>query len=93
MRIATLVLAVLAGFAGGSISSHMRSVYAQDPGAEILRSREFVLMDSAGHQRGEWLIDSSGRAVLRTFDARGRLTWDSIGTPRPQGANSFVPDR
>jgi hypothetical protein len=94
MRIATLVLAAVAGFAGGSLSSHV-SVYAQGPGAEILRSREFVLTDSAGRKRGEWMIDSSGQTVLRTFDTRGRLTWDSLGTPRPQGAggSSLIPDR
>jgi hypothetical protein len=93
MRIATIILAALAGFAGGSIGSRITSVYAQGPGVEILRSREFVLMDGAGHKRGEWLIDSSGQTVLRTFDARGRLTWDSVGTPRPQGVESLVPNR
>lgn len=85
MRILTFVFAVVLGLIGGS--------YAQGPGPEIIRSRSFVLLDGQGRKRGEWVIDSSGQSVLRTFDAQGRLTWDSIGTPRAQGVGSLVRDR
>ena len=77
MRISTLVLAALAGFLGGAIGSHMTTVYAQGPGVEIIQSKNFVLMDGAGHKRGEWKIDSSGEPVLRLFDAQGRVIWQT----------------
>ena len=84
MRTATLVLATLAGLLGGLIASHMTTVYAQEPGVEILHSKDFMLMDGAGHKRGEWRMDSSGQPVLRLFDAQGRVIWDTAGTPRAQ---------
>jgi hypothetical protein len=89
MRTSTLVAAAFAGFIGGTIGggasgSHFTTVYAQgpDPGVEILHSKNFVLLDGAGHKRGEWKIDPSGLPVLRLFDAQGRVIWDTTGTPR-----------
>jgi hypothetical protein len=77
MRFSTLVLAAFAGFAGGAIGSHVTTVYAQAPGVEILHSKNFVLLDDAGHKRGEWKIDSSGEPVLRLFDAQDRVIWQA----------------
>jgi hypothetical protein len=77
MRLSTLVLAALAGFAGGAIGSHVTTVYAQGPGVEILHSKTFVLLDGAGHKRGEWTMDSSGQPVLRLFDAQDRVIWQT----------------
>lgn len=71
MRILTFVFAVLLGVLGGT--------YAQAPGPEIIRGRSFVLLDGEGHKRGEWLVDESGRAVLRMYDAKGKLIWNSAG--------------
>jgi hypothetical protein len=84
MRTSTLVLAALAGLVGAALGSHLTTVYAQGPGVEILQSKNFVLMDSAGHKRGEWRMDPSGQPVLRLFDAQGRIIWDTTGTPRAQ---------
>lgn len=71
MRILTLVLAAVIGLMVGS--------YAQAPGPEVIRGRSFVLLDGDGHKRGEWLVDVSGRAVLRMYDAKGALIWNSAG--------------
>jgi hypothetical protein len=80
MRISTLAVAALAGLIagamGGAIGSHM-TVYAQDSGIEILRSKNFVLLDRSGHKRGEWMMDPSGEPALRLFDSEGRLTWQA----------------
>jgi hypothetical protein len=76
MRFSTLVLAAFAGFAGGAIGSHM-TVYAQGPGVDILHSKNFELLDGAGHKRGEWTMDSSGQPVLRLFDAQDRVIWQT----------------
>jgi hypothetical protein len=84
MRISTLLAAAFAGFLAGAIGSRLTPVYAQGPGVEILQSKDFVLLDGSGHKRGEWKMDSSGQPVLRLFDAQGRLTWDTTGTPRAQ---------
>jgi hypothetical protein len=71
MRILTFVVAVVLGLLVGS--------YAQTPGPEVVRGRSFVLLDGEGHKRGEWLVDDSGRAVLRMYDAKGTLIWNSAG--------------
>lgn len=76
MHTATLALAVFAGFLGGAAGSHM-TLYAQPPGVDMLQSRNYVLLDGAGHKRGEWKVDPSGQAVLRLFDAQGRLAWQT----------------
>jgi hypothetical protein len=80
MRTSILFVAVLAGFAGGSVASHITSVYAQVPGVEIIRSRSFVLLDAEGRKRGEWMVNPSGQPVLRMYDAEGREIWDTTGT-------------
>ena len=82
MRTLSLVLAALAGFIGGAAASRLRPVHAQGPGAEVLRSRSFVLLDSAGRKRGEWIVDSSGKPLLRMFDAFGRVIWEARGGPQ-----------
>jgi hypothetical protein len=76
MRISTLVLAVFAGFVSGAVGSRM-TVYAQAPGVDILHSKNFVLLDDAGHKRGEWKMDSSGQPVIRLFDPQGRVIWQT----------------
>jgi hypothetical protein len=76
MRISTLVLAAFVGFVSGAIGSHM-TVFAQAPGADFLRSKNFVLLDDGGHKRGEWNMDSSGEPVIRLFDAQGRVMWQT----------------
>jgi hypothetical protein len=83
MRASSVALTAFAGFLGGAVGSHM-SVYAQAPGAEILQSKNFVLLDGAGHKRGEWKMDSSGQPILRLFDEKGRVIWDTMGSPRPR---------
>ncbi len=82
MRMLPLVLAALAGFLGGMAASRLDPVHAQGPGAEVLRSRSFVLLDTAGRKRGEWIVDSSGKPLLRMFDASGRAIWETRGGPQ-----------
>jgi hypothetical protein len=84
MRTVLLVQATVAGLFGGLIAPYMTTVRAQEPGVEILHSKDFVLLDGAGHKRGEWKMDSSGQPVLRLFDSQGRVIWDTTGTPRAQ---------
>lgn len=79
MRTSGLVLAALAGFFGGIAASRLEPVHAQGPGAEVLPSRSFVLLDAAGRKRGEWIVDSSGKPLLRMFDASGRVIWEARG--------------
>jgi hypothetical protein len=83
MRTATLILAAFAGFLGGVIGSRLTTVYAQGPGVEILQSKTFMLLDGAGHKRGEWKMDSSGQPVFRLFDTQGHVTWQT-GAAGPQ---------
>ncbi len=86
MRISTTVIG-LAGFLAGAVASHLATAYAQGPpgsGVNTFECRNFVLMDSAGHKRGEWKVDASGQPVLRLFDKSGRVIWDTTGTGRPQ---------
>ncbi|MGP0074809.1 MAG: hypothetical protein ACLPWF_23095 [Bryobacteraceae bacterium] len=85
MRILTFVFAVVLGLIGGS--------YAQGPGPETIRSKEFVLVDAKGRKRGEWTVDSSGQGVLRMFDNTGTVIWSSARGPRLLKQGSFVPDR
>jgi len=87
MRISTLVVAAIAGFIGGEFNAYLRTVYAQGPGADILQSKSFVLLDGSGRKRGEWKIDPSGQAVLRLFDSQGQVIWDTTGTARPRLAH------
>lgn len=87
MRTSTLLLGVFAGFLGGALGSHLTTVYAQSSGVEILQTKNFVLLDGAGHKRGEWKIDPSGEPVIRLFDTQGRVIWDTTGTPRPHLAH------
>jgi len=82
MRVSTPVLSCV-GFLAGAAGSHFATVHAQAPGVDILHSQNFVLMDGAGHKRGEWKMDSSGQPVLRLFDAQGRVIWQT-GKAGPQ---------
>jgi hypothetical protein len=82
MRTVSLISVVLAGFIGGAAASHLEEVHAQGPGPEIIRSRSFVLLDSAGRKRGEWTVDSSGKPRLRMFDILGQVVWESRGGPQ-----------
>lgn len=84
MRILTFVIAVVLGLIVGS--------YAQAPGPEVIRGRSFVLLDGEGHKRGEWVVDN-GRAVLRMFDAKGTLIWNSAGGAQLLSQPSLVRDR
>jgi len=85
MRILTFVFAMVLGLIGGS--------YAQRPGQEIIRSKQFVLLDAQGHKRGEWTVDASGQGVLRMFDNAGSVIWSSAGGPRLLKEGSPVRDR
>jgi hypothetical protein len=82
MRNLTIAFAMVAGFAGGVISSNVKTVYAQTPGDGIIRGREFVLLDPQGRKRGEWMVDFSDRGVIKMFDEKGNPIWDSAGGPR-----------
>jgi hypothetical protein len=82
MRIITIVFAMTAGFIGGAIGSSFKTVYAQTPGEGIIHGREFVLLDAQGRKRGEWMVDSSDRGVIRMFDSKGSLIWDNGGGAR-----------
>jgi hypothetical protein len=82
MRTLSLILAALAGFVGGMAASRLEAVHAQGPGAEVLPSRSFLLLDNAGRKRGEWIVDSSGKPLLRMFDASGRIIWETRGGPQ-----------
>jgi len=81
MRILTIVLAMAAGFIGGTVGSSFKTVYAQTPEG-LIRGGEFVLLDAQGRTRGEWAVDSSDRGVIRMFDSKGSLIWDSAGGAR-----------
>lgn len=85
MRILTFVFAVLLGFLGGT--------YAQSPGPEAIRGRGFVLLDSEGHKRGEWLVDNTGRGIMRMFDRTGKVIWSSAGGVSLLNQPSLVRDR
>jgi hypothetical protein len=76
MRTSTPVVG-LAGLLAGAVGSQLATVYGQGPGVETFQCRNYVLMDAAGHKRGEWKMDSSGEPVLRMFDAQGRLIWQT----------------
>ena len=67
----------LAGFVAGAVGTHLATVHAQSPGVDIFQCRNYVLMDGAGHKRGEWKVDPSGQPVLRLFDAQGRVIWQA----------------
>jgi predicted transcriptional regulator len=56
---------------------HGRSWFIRCAGIQKVRacSKNFVRLDSAGHKRGEWKMDSSGQALLQLFDAQGRVIW------------------
>jgi hypothetical protein len=71
MRILTFVMAAVLGLMLGS--------YAQVPGPEVIRGRSFALLDNEGHKRGEWLVDNTGRGVMRMFDRTGKVIWSSAG--------------
>lgn len=86
MRISTSVVA-LAGFLAGAAGTRLATVYAQGPGVEVLHCKDYVLIDNAGHKRGEWKMDSSGEPVLRMFDGQGRSIWDTTGNPHPRLAH------
>jgi hypothetical protein len=77
MRISALTLAAIAGLLGGAVGSHLMTVHAQTPGVETIKSQNFVLLDQAGHNRGEWRMDPSGQPVLRLFDAQGHVIWQA----------------
>ena len=80
MRTSTLLLPALTGFLGGAAAVHWQNpthVYAQDLDPLMLQSRNFVLLDRAGHKRGEWTIGSNGEPVIRMFRADGRLLWQT----------------
>jgi hypothetical protein len=82
MRLLTILFAMLAGFLGSVIASGLKTVYAQTPAEAIVRGREFVLLDAQGRKRGEWVVDSSDRGVLKMFDEKGSLIWSSVGGAR-----------
>ena len=77
MRTSTLILAVFAGLLGGLVGSQLTTVHAQGPGVEVLQTKNFVLIDGAGHKRGEWRMDPSGQPALRLFDAQGHVIWQT----------------
>ncbi len=76
MRISTPVIG-LAGFVAGMVGSHLATVHAQGSAVDTFQCKNYVLMDSTGHKRGEWRVDSSGESVLRLFDAQGHVTWQA----------------
>jgi hypothetical protein len=84
MRSSILILATFAGFLGGLAGSRITTAFAQSPSTEVIQSRSFVLLDSAGRKRGEWMIDVSGQAVIRLFDSHGQELWDTAGTAHAQ---------
>lgn len=67
----------LAGFLAGAVGCQIATVYGQGPSVQTFECKNYVLMDGAGHKRGEWKIDSSGEPVLRMFDAQGRIIWQT----------------
>ena len=78
MQISTPVIAALAGFLAGAFgSSDGNSLRPRHRRRETFECKNYVLMDGAGHKRGEWKIDSSGEPVLRMFDAQGRVIWQT----------------
>jgi hypothetical protein len=77
MPTSTVVAIFFASVLGGAIGSQVPLVYAKGPGIEVLQSKSFVLLDGAGHKRGEWKMDPSGQPVVRLFDARGHIIWDT----------------
>jgi hypothetical protein len=79
MRLSTSMLAAMAGFLGGFAGSHLPTVNAQTQPPAILNSRDFVLVDAAGHKRGEWKLDTAGQPVLRLFGPQGQVIWETKG--------------
>ncbi|MEO7142097.1 MAG: hypothetical protein ABI165_01195 [Bryobacteraceae bacterium] len=76
-------VAAAAGWAGGgacqTLWSPVRAMAQVRPPATLapnhIMAREFDLVDGTDRIRGRLGIDPDGTAVLRLYDAQGRVTW------------------
>ena len=72
----TVLLAVVAGFAGGFLSRYASPspVHAQAPAfQQEVHARKFVLVDEIGATRGAFGIETDGTVQIEITDAKGRL--------------------
>ena len=74
-RMFLAILAAAAGVLGGMLA------VAQAQGGRtvpsVVEAKSFVLLDRAGHKRGEWKLDASGQPSITLFDESGRSTWST----------------
>jgi hypothetical protein len=85
-------VAAAAGFLGGTISSGMATVFAQERTQQITAER-FVVADANGIKRGELGLDAQDRINLTLYNAQGRVLW-SAPVRRgifPAGPDAVVP--
>ena len=74
-RIFFPLLAAAAGMLGGMLAAAQAQGGRTVP--STIEAKSFVLLDSAGHKRGEWKLDASGQPSITLFDANGRSTWST----------------
>ena len=72
----TVLLAVVAGFAGGVLSRYASPspAYAQAPAfQQEVRARKFVLVDENGATRGAFGFETDGTVQIEVTDQKGQL--------------------
>ena len=81
-----LLLAFVAGIAGGIIASHLARVVpalAQTGPAKLISAEEFRPVDVSGAKHGEFRIRPDGTAELLIYGRDGRVVWSAPQvTPR-----------
>jgi hypothetical protein len=70
------VAAVVAGFAGGALSSGLGTVFAQERTRQITAER-FVVADANGMKRAELGLDPQGAIHLTLYNEQGRVLWSA----------------
>jgi hypothetical protein len=68
----SLALATAAGFAGGSLTNGLTTVFAQGLAKpNIVQARSFVVVDTRGATRAELGVDSFGNTVFNLYGQHG----------------------
>jgi hypothetical protein len=71
-ELVSLALATAAGFAGGSLTNGLTTVFAQGlPKPNIVQARSFVVIDTRGATRAELGVDYNGNTIFNLYDQHG----------------------